>query len=423
MEIRCRGVRGAITAERNDADSILLATRELLERIVARNEIRTDSIVSVIFSTTADLNAAFPAVAARRLGWDEVPLLCTHGMDVPGALDRCIRVLLHWNTERAAVDVHPVYLRGAAALRPDLAGAEQAHEPPHDIIAILGLGLMGGSLAAALRRAGHARRVIGYDVNADTAARALRLGLVNETAPTIAGACSTASLIVLAAPVGQLDALVRSAAEAAPSGALLIDLGSVKSRVVAAMNALPSRVRAVAGHPMCGRDASGPASAEPSLFRGAPFVLCRTTRTNDAAVRVAEAMVAAAGARTVWLSADEHDDLVARVSHLPYVLAVALVETVRGSGEAASRLAASGFRDASRLAASEPRVMGDILLGNAHHVRSAVTRAKEQNGRAADGRRAGGRCVVAISARRGGGVAPDMGGAGRRLSRLPSLRR
>lgn len=376
MDIRCRGVRGAITAERNDPESILAATRELLERLVARNGIARDSIVSVIFSTTADLDAAFPAVAARRLGWDDVPLLCTHEMDVPGALARCVRVLLHWNTDRPASDLHPVYMRGAAALRPDLAEPDAAREPAHARIAVLGLGLMGGSLAAALRRCGHGGQVVGYDLDSDVAGRARHLGLVHELAASVAGACEGASLIVLAAPVGELAALVRSAGAAAPDGALLIDLGSVKRPIVAEMDALPERLRAVGGHPMCGRDASGPDAADAGLYRGAPFVLCRTGRTDERATAAAEAMIAAVGAKPRWLSAFRHDALVARVSHVPYLLAVALVGAVSEAGEDAWHLAASGFRDGSRLAASEPRIMGDILLGNADQVRSAAERTK-----------------------------------------------
>ena len=116
----CRGVRGATTVDANSSEAILSATRELLEALVAANNLQPMDIASAIFTVTPDLNAAFPAHAARDLGWTEVALLCSHEIDVPGGLAGCIRVLLHWNTERAACEVRHVYLRGAERLRPDL---------------------------------------------------------------------------------------------------------------------------------------------------------------------------------------------------------------------------------------------------------------------------------------------------------------
>ena len=117
----CRGVRGAITVETNDAEAIWAATRELLETIVAANGIETDDLASVIFTVTADLDAAFPARAAREIGWTQVPLLDTT-VSVPDSLPRCIRVLLHWNTDKRQDEIKHVYLRGARVLRPDLSG-------------------------------------------------------------------------------------------------------------------------------------------------------------------------------------------------------------------------------------------------------------------------------------------------------------
>ncbi|MDH7486708.1 MAG: chorismate mutase [Anaerolineae bacterium] len=116
----CRGVRGATTAETNTPEAILSATRELLEALVAANGLNPADLASAIFTTTPDLNAAFPARAARELGWNDVALLCAHEMNVPGGLPRCIRVLLHWNTDRAASEIAHVYLREAKGLRPDL---------------------------------------------------------------------------------------------------------------------------------------------------------------------------------------------------------------------------------------------------------------------------------------------------------------
>lgn len=127
----CRGVRGATTAEANTREAILEATADLVQRVLDANGIQTDDIASVIFSTTSDLDAEFPAVVRRQFGWQDVALMCTHEMGVRGALPRCIRVLVHWNTTRSLREIVHVYIRGAETLRPDRAtsprgGAHQA---------------------------------------------------------------------------------------------------------------------------------------------------------------------------------------------------------------------------------------------------------------------------------------------------------
>jgi chorismate mutase len=121
----CRGIRGATDVHANDADAIITATRELLERIVTANDVSVDDVTSVILTATPDLDAAYPARAAREMGWVNTPLLCMQEMAVAGSLPRCIRVLVHWNTDRALEQIRHVYLGQARALRPDLV----AHPP------------------------------------------------------------------------------------------------------------------------------------------------------------------------------------------------------------------------------------------------------------------------------------------------------
>jgi chorismate mutase len=116
----CRGVRGATTVENDTREEILAATRQLLALVIRLNGIEPADVGSVIFSTTTDLNAEFPALAARQLGWVDTALLCTHELDVPGSLRKCIRVLVHWNTDKPASEIHHVYIREAVRLRPDL---------------------------------------------------------------------------------------------------------------------------------------------------------------------------------------------------------------------------------------------------------------------------------------------------------------
>lgn len=117
-----RGFRGATTVDANTREEILEATSELLQALLQANDIQHDHVASIIFTTTPDINAEFPAVAARNLGWTDIALMCGHEMSVPGSLQRCVRILMHVNTELAVDQVKHIYLRGAMALRPDLAG-------------------------------------------------------------------------------------------------------------------------------------------------------------------------------------------------------------------------------------------------------------------------------------------------------------
>ena len=116
----CRGVRGATTVTENTRDAILLATRQMLALMIRRNGIEATDIASALFTVTRDLDAEFPALAARQLGWIEVPLLCGYEISVSGSLEKCIRVLLHWNTDKPQSAIQHIYLHDAVKLRPDL---------------------------------------------------------------------------------------------------------------------------------------------------------------------------------------------------------------------------------------------------------------------------------------------------------------
>lgn len=115
----CRGIRGATTVAENSAEAILRATRELLFLMIRANDVDVKDVASAIFTTTRDLNATYPALAARQLGWYDAALLCGHEMEVPDSLDHCIRILIHWNTAIEPKDIVHVYLHGAKELRPD----------------------------------------------------------------------------------------------------------------------------------------------------------------------------------------------------------------------------------------------------------------------------------------------------------------
>jgi len=117
IKLECRGIRGAITVPENSKEAIRAATKELLQKMIRINEVEISDITCILFTTTSDLNAAFPAAAARELGWNQVPLLCGHEMNVPGSLPSCLRVLVLYNTDKKNEDMVHVYLGGAVTLR------------------------------------------------------------------------------------------------------------------------------------------------------------------------------------------------------------------------------------------------------------------------------------------------------------------
>lgn len=120
MNLISRGIRGAISVDENSVESILKAASELLESMVTINQLQKEDVSAVIFTTTSDLDAVYPAVAARKLGWTQTPLMCTQEMHVQGSMPRCLRVLVLWNTTKSAAQIHHVYLGEARKLRPDL---------------------------------------------------------------------------------------------------------------------------------------------------------------------------------------------------------------------------------------------------------------------------------------------------------------
>ena len=233
--------------------------------------------------------------------------------------------------------------------------------------AILGLGLMGGSLGLALRGSGIAAWVAGYDATPGVAERARARGAVDEAAKSLSDAVAAADLVVLAVPVLATRELLRAlAAQLAPE-MLVTDLGSTKSEVVAWANELlPYPSRFVGGHPMAGSERAGIDAADSALYRGAVWCLTPIPGTGtDAISRLAE-MIARLEATPYMLTPEQHDRLVAGASHLPLVAAAALVRTLGASNEwdVMGTLAAGGFRDTTRLASGDPTMARDICLSN-----------------------------------------------------------
>ena len=246
-------------------------------------------------------------------------------------------------------------------------------------VAIIGLGLMGSSLAGALR--GKCRAVIGVARRAETVTEALTQRLIDTGMTELADGVSDADIVILATPVRTIIELVRTIGPLLPAGALLLDVGSTKAEIVAAMETLPTHVQPLGGHPMCGKELSGITAADPALYQGKTFILTPLDRTTPDALALGKALVAAIGAHPLILDPIRHDRLVATLSHLPYLLAGALVRTAdltTSTDPAAWEIVATGFRDTSRVAASDVTMMTDILLTNREEILSALVAYRDQ---------------------------------------------
>jgi prephenate dehydrogenase len=235
-------------------------------------------------------------------------------------------------------------------------------------LAVIGVGLIGGSLALALKRAGAVGSVTGFDRDPSALERAIALGVIDGVAGSASEAAKGAEMIVVAVPVRAIGPALHDVALAMDAGAVVTDVGSTKSEVVRlAREELRERnARFVPGHPIAGRESSGVDAAIPDLFRNARIVLTPTAETAPDAVDLVRAMWEAAGARPAMAGAEEHDRIFAAVSHLPHLLSFALVSEIasRDNGLELLGYAAGGFRDFTRIAASSPEMWRDIALQN-----------------------------------------------------------
>jgi prephenate dehydrogenase len=239
-------------------------------------------------------------------------------------------------------------------------------------VGIIGLGLMGGSIAMGLKDA--CRSISGYDVEPNVIAQALDHGTIHRPID-LRG--DEVDLLILAAPVSAiLDWLDRLPPVFAGEFHLL-DLGSTKTRIVERMRLLPDRISPLGGHPMCGKETSGLSAADGDLFRGCLFVLTPLERTRPGTLNIALELTAALRARSLTLDPQRHDRAAAAISHLPYLISATLVDAViHLDADEAWPLAASGFRDTSRLAASDVTMLLDILKSNRGEVLRALDSAQ-----------------------------------------------
>ncbi len=247
-------------------------------------------------------------------------------------------------------------------------------------LAIIGLGLMGGSLAASLYS--HCSRITGIDQNQESLDYALDKRWIDDGYSNLKDGLSGVDAIILATPVRTILRYLDELASILDQECMVMDLGSTKREIVQRMASLPANIHSIGGHPMCGREVSGVFQADPEIYRGRPFILVPHSQTSDEMTLFANQIIHRIAAYPVSMDPIRHDRLVAAVSHLPYLLACGLVAAAEVTGnqdnEIIWEIAASGFQDTSRLAASDITMMVDILLTNRKAILNAVNLFQHQ---------------------------------------------
>jgi prephenate dehydrogenase len=245
-------------------------------------------------------------------------------------------------------------------------------------VGIIGLGLIGGSLGLALKAAKlQNTEIIGYDRDHQVEQRALRAGAVDRVARSAEDLASQSSIVVIATPILNAEKVFKDIASSLQPGAVVTDTCSTKSSVLKwAQTELPRGVHFVGGHPMAGKEQSGPQAAEATLFRDRPYVVIPSVDAHEGAVNVVVGLAEAVGATPVFLDADEHDAYAAAISHVPLVASVALFSLARTSTAwpELANMAGPGFRDLTRLASGQPEMAHDIFLTNRQNISHWIDR-------------------------------------------------
>jgi prephenate dehydrogenase len=240
-------------------------------------------------------------------------------------------------------------------------------------IAIIGLGLMGGSLALSLKE--RCRRLSAYDSDQSTLELARRQEIVHLADSDPAKILADADLVILACPVPAIVDWLESLHEYIQHPCIVLDIGSSKRTIVSAFETLPANFDPIGGHPICGRERLSLENAERFLYREAPFVLTPLPRTSQRARSAALQIVKALGALPIWLDADDHDRILSSTSHLPYLLSSALA---LATPEDCAPLIGPGFRSSARLAGTPSNMMLGVLQSNRDNVLDALDRLQEQ---------------------------------------------
>ncbi len=245
-------------------------------------------------------------------------------------------------------------------------------------LGLVGCGLMGGSFALALKRAGLVKRVVGFSPSKTTTSRALQMGVIDQIATSASNAATGSDLVLIAVPVSATEASFQAIAQELSSNCLVMDVGSTKSDVLAAAKAALGNNLAqfVPAHPIAGKEVAGVEHADADLYTGCQVILTPTDLTDKTKLKQATALWQALGCKVRHMSATDHDAAFAAVSHLPHLLAFAFINSISGQKQRSEflDLAGPGFRDFTRIAAGDPKVWRDIFLAN-----SAEVLAQSQN--------------------------------------------
>lgn len=243
---------------------------------------------------------------------------------------------------------------------------------PFEQLGLIGCGLMGGSFALALKKAGLVKRVVGYSKSPSTTERARQMGVIDVEAPSALLAAAGADLVLLAVPVAATEATLKSIKHLVTPQMMIMDVGSTKVDVVqAARTALRDQVGSfVPAHPITGKEVAGVEHADVNLYQNAQVILTPTERTLTAHLSRAEALWQALGSHVQAMSPEAHDSALATVSHLPHLLAFAMMQSVLNQprAEEVLSLAGPGFRDFTRIGAGDPKLWRDVLLANREQV-------------------------------------------------------
>lgn len=243
---------------------------------------------------------------------------------------------------------------------------------PFEQLGLIGCGLMGGSFALALKKAGLVKRVVGYSKSPSTTERARQMGVIDVEAPSALLAAAGADLVLLAVPVAATEATLKSIKHLVTPKMMIMDVGSTKVDVVqAARTALRDQIGSfVPAHPITGKEVAGVEHADGNLYHNAQVILTPTERTLTAHLHRAEALWQALGSHVQAMSPEAHDGALATVSHLPHLLAFAMMQSVLNQPKADEvlSLAGPGFRDFTRIGAGDPQLWRDVLLANREQV-------------------------------------------------------
>ncbi len=245
-------------------------------------------------------------------------------------------------------------------------------------LVIIGVGLIGGSLARALKRAHYCREVVGCSRNAEHLRKAVELGVIDRFETNVAAALSGADMVVVAVPLGVMEGVFQQMAPAVTPQTVVTDVGSAKGSVIKAAEAAFGRVppMLVPGHPIAGTEQSGVEASFAELFDDRRVILTPTTEASPEATQRVRAMWESAGAIVEEMSVSHHDEVLAATSHLPHLLAYALVDALVSLDESEEifRFAAGGFRDFTRIASSDPAMWHDICMANRDGILPVLTR-------------------------------------------------